>query len=86
MSKYCEQKYFNIRDIYLMSLSSLRACDFLHEQPGRFPNICRLPPVILNKSGRSRKAGREAAVKNPEVIPITIQHQGVQRECMVRTP
>jgi len=35
------------------------------------------PPVILNKSDRSRKAGREGAVKNPEVIPTTIQHQGV---------
>src|SRR5947199_5542211 len=37
-------------------------------------NLFSLSPVILNKSDRRR---REGAVKNPEVIPATIQHQGV---------
>ena len=38
-----------------------------------FPRIS-IPRVILNKSDRRR---REDAVKNPEVIPTTIPHQGV---------
>src|SRR5437588_6765291 len=37
-------------------------------------NLFSLSPVILNKSDRRR---REGAVKNPEVIPAPIQHQGV---------